>query len=179
MSKQATMERSLISIKDCFLFHQFLNQMEIIKLIINDQRTIFFHFIGSSIKWNTFTCFYVGLSNHVTDGFPIENRNALLWQKTDRNGPHSFKSFRSQQNHGLIDRRSIKTRVNWPIRSINRVDEIQLTLIMNMTTPQIVRTSNTAVPFWTTFVGTMIFHVFITWLVGSNHPQKGSKLMML
>ena len=71
----------------------------------------FFHFIGSSIKWNTFTRFYVGLSNHVTDGFPIrQNRNALLWQKTDRNAPRSFKSLRSQQNHGLTDRRSITYR---------------------------------------------------------------------
>ena len=68
----------------------------------------FFHFIDSSIKWNTFTRFYVGLSNHVTDGFPVENRNALLWQKTDRNAPRSFKSLRSQQNHGLTDRRPIK-----------------------------------------------------------------------
>lgn len=90
MSKQATMERSLINIKDSFLFHRFLNQKKIIKLIINDQRTIFFHCIGSSIKWNTFTRFYVGLSNHVTDGVPIENRNALLWQKTDRNARRSF-----------------------------------------------------------------------------------------
>ena len=38
----------------------------------------FFHFIGSSIKWNTFTRFYVGLSNHVTDGVPIENRNGWI-----------------------------------------------------------------------------------------------------
>ena len=76
MSKQVTMERSLINIKDSFLFHQFLNQKKII--IINDQRTIFFHFIGSSIKGNTFTRFYVGLSNHVTHGVPIENRHTLL-----------------------------------------------------------------------------------------------------
>ena len=76
MSEQVTMERSLINIKDSFLFHQFLNQKKII--IINDQRTIFFHFIGSSIKGNTFTRFYVGLSNHVTHGVPIENRNTLL-----------------------------------------------------------------------------------------------------
>ena len=44
MSKQATMERSLINIKVSFLFHRFITQKKIIKLIINDQRTIFFSF---------------------------------------------------------------------------------------------------------------------------------------
>ena len=39
---KTTMERSLINIRDSFLFHQFLNQKKII--IINDQRTIFFSF---------------------------------------------------------------------------------------------------------------------------------------
>ena len=38
------MERSLINIKDSFLFHQFLNQKKII--IINDQRTIFFFILS-------------------------------------------------------------------------------------------------------------------------------------
>lgn len=42
MSQQATMERSLINIKDSFLFHRFLNQKKII--IIIDQRTFFFSF---------------------------------------------------------------------------------------------------------------------------------------
>ena len=42
MTKQTTMERSLINIKDSFLFHRFLNQKKII--IINDQRTFFFSF---------------------------------------------------------------------------------------------------------------------------------------
>ena len=41
---KTTMERSLINIRDSFLFHQFLNQKKII--IINDQRTIFFFILS-------------------------------------------------------------------------------------------------------------------------------------
>ena len=54
-------------------------------------------------------------------------------------------SLYSQQYNDLTDRRPITSRLNWPIRSITRVsripstDVIQLTLILKMTTAQVVK----------------------------------------